>query len=515
MDEITAPDWLDDDAPKPWECDPDTPPAAVGKPSASNLLGYRCSDVGNADRLIALYGENLRHVDALGWLAWNGKYWQRDTIGTVQEAAKAAAARFREAAEQFASRANDDDTKAAAKKLLSFSAATENSARLSAMISLAASDPVVSRQLEDLDAHPYLCNVANGTVELRTGQLRAHSRADMLTVCAPASLEDWTRTAGPSTWSKFLDRILPDPDTQAFVQRCVGLSLIGEQRDHVVPFLFGGGQNGKGTMLRAIMAAIGKYGCAVPSDMLMERMSAPHAAQKAMLMGKRFAVADELPHNRDFDVAALKSLSGGDDIAAQFMRKDWFTFTPTHTLWLQGNDKPRIPGGDFGTWRRMRLIPFLVKIPDTEKDPDLDRKLAAERDIILRWAIDGAAEYMREGLGACPEVVAATAEYQSDSDVIGQFISDCCTLAPGAWISRLTLREAMAVWYADEGRKGVPGPALVKADLGKRGIKEHRETKSGPRGWLGIDLTYDRKEYMRRDAYGAGLPRGDRGPWHD
>lgn len=499
---IEAPDWMDDDAPKPWDADPDTPPPSVGKPSANNLLGYRCSDVGNGHRLVALHGENLRHVSGLGWMVWNGKCWVRDEAGVIIEAAKATIARFREDAEKFAARAVDDDTKAAAKKLIGFATASESSAKIHAMIDMASSDPMVARTVAALDSHPYLFNVDNGTVDLRTGKLRAHSRADMLTVCAPASLEDWTATAGVSVWSTFLERILPNDDTREFVQKCVGLSLIGEQREHIVPFLFGGGQNGKGTMLRAIMKAIGQYGCAVPSDMLMERTHAPHASQKATLMGKRFAIADELPHNREFDVAALKSLSGGDAIAAQFMRQDWFTFEPSHTLWLQGNDKPRIPGSDFGTWRRMRLIPFMVKIPDSEKDADLDRKLAAERDIVLRWAIDGAVKYMRDGLQVCGEVQQATAEYQADSDVLGQMINDCCEFGTDRWVSKSNFREALVQWYADDGRKGVPSNGTIKADFSKRGIVEHRQTRTGPWGWKGITLTLDRMELLRAAKYG-------------
>lgn len=497
MEHLDPPDWMDD-CPPPVD---DDQPVEVAPPaSTAKVAGFNCTDMGNALRMVATHGENIRYVVGIGWLVWRKSHWQRDTTNAVQEVAKATAAKMRADAERMAAHAVTKDDKDAAKALVAWAATTESVTRIRGMIALAESDPRVSKDVDELDADPYMFNVANGTIDLRTGKLRKHERSDLITVCAPASLEDWSRTVTDSTWHRFLERIQPNPDTRLYLQKLAGLSLIGEQREHVIPFLYGGGQNGKGTMLRAFGATFGKFACTVPVDMLIERTTTPHASQRATLMGKRIAIVDELPQNREFDTAALKSLSGGDRIPAQYMRQDWFDFKPSHTLWLQGNDKPRLPGSDFGVWRRMRLIPFLEKIPDDEKDPELDAKLAAERDIILRWAIDGAVAYMREGLGVAAEVTDATEEYRADSDILGQMLRDCCTVAEGEWVSKQSFRNVLEKWFESEGRKGIPSNGTIKTDFAKRGIVECRRYRLEPWGWSGISVNTAWAEFQTKQA---------------
>lgn len=453
----------------------------------ASLLTQHCTDLGNAQRMVALHGDRLIHVTGKGWMYWTGTHWERDTVGHAQEAAKDTAIQLRAQACGFAEHC-DDGERNEAKALLKWAAQSESLARIRAMVALAESEPKLSRSIDQLDANPYLFNCANGTVNLRTGELRPHDRADLMTVCAPASLLPHTDLPTISTWATFLERIQPDADTRLYLQKLAGLSLIGEQREHVVPFLYGGGQNGKGTMLHAFETTFGAYVCTVPVDLVLQRQNTPHASQRATLMGKRIAIVDELSQNREFDTSALKSLSGGDRIAAQYMRQDWFDFAPSHTLWLQGNDKPKLPGSDFGVWRRLRLVPFLEKIPDHEKDNDLKAKLDAERDIIMRWAVDGAVAYMRDGLGIAREVAEATDQYRDDSDIIGQMVRDTCNVHTLAWVSKAAFRNVLEAWYKAEGRKFPPSNITLKADFAKRGIIEHRPHRLSPWGWQGIEI---------------------------
>lgn len=481
MDDLIPPDWMDE-GPPPGEEDVQIA-APVG--SATNLCGFTLSDTGNAARLIALHGDALRHVAEMGWFCWIGTHWEADKLRRVQEAAKHTIAEFRRQAERMFARADGKDAKDAAKAIVAFACQSENANRINNMIALASSDPKVAKTPDDLDAHPYLLNVANGTVDLRTGALKTHDRDDMLTICAPASLYSWADLPTQSVLVAFLDSVQPDLETQAFIWRCIGMSLIGEQRDHVVLFAYGEGGNGKGTLFRACKAAFGRYFCTIPADMLIEKQNKAHAAQTAQLMGKRLVVADELPTGRSFDAAEVKRLSGGDDIAAQFMRQNWFNFKPSHTLWLQGNDKPHTQAGDYGMWRRMKLIPFLTKV--VAVDNDLDRKLDAERDIVLRMAVDGAVAYLRDGLQSCAEVEAATAAYKSDEDSIGQFLAECCDLGDGHTCVKTTLRTALEAWWRGEGKLRAPTNQTLKADFAKRGIFEGR-FHGQPYHWAGLRL---------------------------
>lgn len=492
MDDLSPPEWMDDGPPLGVDDD------AVATPqgSAGNLCGYTLSDMGNAARLVALHGDALRHVGEMGWFCWEGTHWEADKLRRVQEAAKHTVAEFRRQAERMAARADGKEAKEAAKAICAFAAQSENASRISNMIALASSDPKVARRTDDLDAHPYLLNVANGTIDLRTGMLKPHSRDDMLTICAPALLRPWAELPTVSVLAAFLESVQPDQETQAFLWRCIGMSLIGEQRDHVVLFAYGEGGNGKGTLFRAARAALGRYFCAIPSDMLIEKQNKAHAAQTAQLMGKRFVVADELPTGRSFDAAEVKRLSGGDDIAAQFMRQNWFNFRPSHTLWLQGNDKPHTSAGDYGMWRRMKLIPFVTKV--LAVDNDLDRKLDAERDIVLRMAVDGAVAYLRDGLQSCPEVDAATAAYRSDEDSIGQFLAECCEV--GAYnCPKASMRTAIESWWKAEGKLRAPTNQTLKADFAKRGIVTGR-LHGEPYHWAGVRLNAATSAEIARES---------------
>lgn len=480
MDDLSPPEWMDEGPPLGIEDEP----APTKAPSASNLCAFNLSDMGNASRLVAMHGDSLRHVGEMGWLYWAGTHWELDKLNRVQEAAKHTIAEFRRQAERMLARAEGKDAKDAAKAIVTFASQSENAARIGNMLTLASSDPKVARRTDDLDAHPYLLNVANGTVDLLTGALRPHSRDDLLTICAPASLRPWVELPTQCILAAFMQSVQPDVETQAFIWRCIGMSLIGEQRDHVVLFAYGEGGNGKGTLFRACKAAFGRYFCTIPADMLIERQNKAHAAQTAQLMGKRLVVADELPTGKTFDSSEVKRLSGGDDIAAQFMRQNWFNFKPSHTLWLQGNDKPHTAAGDYGMWRRMKLIPFLTK-PEAI-DNDLDRKLDAERDIVLRMAVDGAVEYLRNGLQSCAEVESATAAYRSDEDSIGQFLFECCEIG-NYNCPKTSMRLAIETWWKSEGKMRAPTNQTLKADFAKRGIVTGR-LHGEPYHWAGVRL---------------------------
>jgi putative DNA primase/helicase len=187
-----------------------------------------------------------------------------------------------------------------------------------------------------------------------------------------------------------------------------------------------------------------------------------------------------------WDEVKVKELTGGDMIKAQFMRENWFSFKPSHTLWICGNDKPRIAGTDRGIWRRMRLIPFTATI-DTP-DVELDAKLRAERGIVLRWCLDGVATYMRDGLGTCERVERATKEYRSDQDRLGQALADLCDFGPDLVVIKKHFRGALQRHYDDSGFGQAPGDTTLKSDLARRGIESVRPDRGGAWCWRGIAL---------------------------
>jgi putative DNA primase/helicase len=264
---------------------------------------------------------------------------------------------------------------------------------------------------DTLDSDPYLFNVENGTLDLRTGLQRPHNPADRITKLAPVVYDP---TATAATWDQFLARIFTgDRELIRFIQRAVGYSLTGLTTEQVMFLLWGTGQNGKSTFITTLQALFGDYARQTAFDtFLAASKSTPGAARPDIvrLRGARLISALEAPAGARLAETVVKSLTGGDIISARDLYSSGSEFRMEGKLWLAANNKPEIRGTDLAIWRRIRLVPFTVTIPEEEKDPQLADKLRAELPGILNWAVEGLAVWQREGLGVPVAVERATAE---------------------------------------------------------------------------------------------------------
>jgi putative DNA primase/helicase len=494
---------------------------------AVNLLDFANTDLGNGERFAACHAGNLLHVHGRGWHVWAGTHWQPDESGAAIEGAKTVTRRLaRDAAEaaNAAGRTPVNPTTGRPMGMLTpaeqaekWAIASQSARHLYAMAELAASEPGMAATGLQLDTDPYLLNATDGTIDLRTGKTGKHDPRHRITRVCPASL----RAAGPSQrWYQFLDEILPDPRLQAYVQRAIGCSLVGKQRDHVIFIAYGGGGNGKGTLFRAVRAAVGPYYGALPAEAVIETSNQQHPTLYADLFGKRIVVTAELPRGKKIDEGRLNSISGGDAIKARYIGQDFFEFEPSHTPWLATNDKPRITSTDNGIWRRLRLIPFLQTIPAERRDPTLDDQLAACRNAILAWCVEGAVAYLSDGLGTCDAVTDATDNYRSEEDLFGAALDDLTTDkrfdgTPIAYaderghITKTALRSLLAAWYADAGYQYAPNDRQIKQEMDRRGIVEKKiqTESSNARAWACL---------RQRDNLPAEwLPKQAARSWHD
>ena len=113
---------------------------------------------------------------------------------------------------------------------------------ITAMVALAKSKSSIAVRHQELDAHPMLLNVLNGTIDLTTGAIGPHNRSNLITKLAPV---DYDPDAKCPTWDAFLDRVMGgDAEIIAFLQRAIGYALTGDIREHVLLFFFGAGANG-------------------------------------------------------------------------------------------------------------------------------------------------------------------------------------------------------------------------------------------------------------------------------
>lgn len=439
-----------------------------------------CDDIGNGQRLIARHGAELRYLGARkGYIFFDGKRWAFDDVNKTEAWAKATARCIYVEASQAA-----DD--ALAHKLSEHAKKSASAARVAAMLTMARSEPGISIKHDVLDVDPMLFNISNGTIDLRTGKLRQHERADMLTKLAVVVYDP---SAKCPLFLAFLDRIMAgNADLIAFLQRAVGYCLTGQTGERCLFILHGSGANGKTVFIETIAALLGDYAKAVPASALLSCRSEERPRNDlAMLAGVRMASATETNEGRKLDEAIVKIVTGGDRISARFLFCEHFTFTPTFKLWMATNHKPEIRGTDDAIWARIRLIPFNVTIPEAERDPELKNKLRTELSGILNWALAGCMEWQQRRLDPPKEVIDATEGYRLEQDQVGEFIEEACVTADGISASASALFEGYCKWCKSGGVDAL-NQTMFGRRLNDRGFHAERCKITGRKLRCGIGI---------------------------
>ena len=256
------------------------------------------------------------------------------------------------------------------------------------------------------------------------------------------------------TFIGFLHRILGgDEELIGFLQRAIGYSLTGDTGEQVLFVLNGTGANGKSTLIRVLQELLGEYGQQTPMETLMVTKSTGVPNDIARLEGARFVAAVEAESGQRLAEAKLKQLTGGDRLAARFLYGEHFEFTPVCKLWLATNKLPEVRGTDEGIWRRFRVIPFNVTIPEAERDRSLPEKLRAELPGILNWALAGCLDWQRNGLCPPAKITDATKAYRDDMDGVAQFVGDCCVMDREADVTVKALYDNYVEWVKQTGKR--------------------------------------------------------------
>jgi putative DNA primase/helicase len=466
--------------------------------------GFPRTDSGNAERLIALHGGELRYVRTWGkWLGWNGKHWALDE-GAPHRAAKDVARAVMRQANRIA------DLKARG-EAVKYALKLEAKATIEAAVSLARHELAIAIEHGALDADPWLLCVRNGTVDLRDGVLRAHARDDLVTKMAPIAYD---AAATCPRFERFMFEIMAgDAARVTFLQRFLGYCLTGDVREHVLAFWHGGGCNGKSLLAFVVLHVVGDYGGKAAPDLLFKgEHTERHPTELADLHGLRLVVANETTRGRAWDEATVKDVTGGDSLRARRMREDFWQFDPTHKIVVFGNHKPRVKTVDDAMKRRLRLVPFAVSF-EGRQDKTLQQTLIAEAPGILRWLVDGCLAWQRDGLPDVDAIREATAGYFRDEDTVGQFFAAECVFAPDAKVARKELRERYQAWAEERGERPISPKTLAEA-LRDRGVTERKvHTAAGKRdGWAGVRLATDADRAAADVASGEVVTTGEQTP---
>jgi putative DNA primase/helicase len=461
---------------------------------------YGLNDTGNADRLADTFGEDLIYChERQAYYVWTGRRWQIDGFIQVERRAEQT---IRNAYAEAGSIGNSDNRK----MFLSFLNKSLSRNSLANMTHLA-KKKVRGISATELDCDPWLLNVENGTIDLKTGNLRPHLREDLISKLIPLQYDP---SATCPRFMEFIFRIMGDgPDASAeakeradrlvqYLQRLFGCAATGRAEKILAVFYGQRGNNGKTTLLTTISRALGdrEYGTQINIDSLMadpRGMGGSNAVNSdlADLQGARFVFTSEVDKGQRLSLGRVKYLTGLTHIRTRRLRENWIDFPPTHKLFMDCNDRPVISSPTDAVWNRLVCVPFDVVIPDDEIDTELPRKLEAELPGILAWIVEGALNYGRDGLKQRPpEVRASTADYREISDRLKEFLEDCCSIHPDAWAPWERIARIYEEWCRKNGEKYPLSRRDITDHLRVKGCEPKSKTLHGKltRGWAGIEV---------------------------
>lgn len=401
------------------------------------------------------------------WYAWDGVCWRRDDTGLIFEQTR-----------QLVREVTADQSLTVQQKCnkTGFVAGVERFAR---------SDREFAVEAKVWDAEPFLLGTPVGTVDLKTGEVLppnpAH-RITRITGCEP------TNTSDCPLWLDFLwEATGGDTELIAFLQQWSGYCLTGATQEHALVFVHGGGGNGKSVFMNTVAGILGTYSTTAAMTTFTASRSEQHPTELARLAGARMVTASETEKGHAWAEARIKSITGGDEIAARFMRQDFFQFKPQFKLIIVGNHKPVLHNVDDAARRRFNIVPFVHK-PETP-DPYLEQKLKCEWPAILRWMIEGCLSWQQHGLLRPASVKATTEEYFSDQDLMGQWLAEHCDAAAGNSFKTDYVGALFGSWvkFCDEAGEKPGTKKSFSEALSQRGFVAKRGT-GGARMFAGLRL---------------------------
>jgi len=449
---LSAIGWTTDQFEPQPDFEPDAPAVKrKGLPSAHHLT----TDQANAVRITRAFGKRLIVV-ADNWYAWTGQRWERDLSEVYRCACRLSAMLHEEAKEWRAKVASSGDelkkNNDIADALTKWAAKSEMRSTIDSAVALAKRMLHVDESMIDRD--PWLLNCTNGTVDLRTGKIKPHDPDDYITKLCPVAYDPNARSA---VWEDVVAKVtlesgMTTKPLASFLQRWFGYCATGSTREQCFAVHYGSGSNGKSTIIDTVALVLGDYACTAAPGLMVGKPNDRHPTEIADLFGRRMVTSHETSEGGHLREDVVKMLTGSDKVKARYMRADFFEFDPTHKLQLLTNHKPVIKGTDGGIWRRVILVPYLARWASVEevtagrahfvKDTTVPEQLKNEAAGVLAWIVRGALQWFMDGLQPPDIVLAASRDYQSEQDRIGQFLAENCEFD-------VTARESLAGGFGD------------------------------------------------------------------
>ncbi len=439
------------------------------------------NDMWNAERLAEQYGEILRFNTNIGWFIWNGKYWEEDKKESIRILADKAILELYKYKTQMMNKYGFESKKY--KAFNEWVCKSRNTGRKDNMIKEARHMEQISTLPEAFDQDNFTLNCLNGTLNLNTGKLSPHNKADLITKIIDVT---YNPAAKAPTWDKFLHKIFEgNKELIGFIKRAIGYSMTGSIKEQCIFILHGVGKNGKSTFLDTIRSMLGDYTKNANVSVFL-KTEKQNFEEVARLQSARFVTTTEPEEGEQLSESFIKQATGGEPLTARYLYRGSFEYIPEFKIWMGTNHKPKIKGSDLGIWRRIMLIPFSYIVPPEERDPDLVDKLKKELPGILNWAIEGCMEWRKSGLNAPKEVLQATDDYRGEMDLIQLFLDECTERKPEGILKSGDIYRVYEAWCTQNGEYKMSNTKFA-LKLKERGVKKGRT--STMRIWEGIELS--------------------------
>ena len=473
-----------------------------------------CTDTGNAIRYHARYSSKFRYVhEWKRWIVWNGRQWLEDYEGAVIEHAQRIGAyvemeadvlpppsdingeplmyptvsivdsltpQQRDILEKFAIYEKQ------VANLKNWAKVSRSRRSLESMVEILKSISGMTITANSLDKNEYLLNCRNCTIDLRTGEALPHDKENYNTKIANV---DYDPTAAAPEWDKFVSKVMKGrAGLVRFLQQLSGEGMVGTQIDDILPVHHGQGGNGKDVYTLTLIEMLGTYAGTASTELFLERKNETISNDLADTKGVRLLIASETKEGRHLDEALVKLMTGGGYITARRLHENNVTFKPVFTPFLLTNHKPIIKGIDKGIWRRLKLIPWdhdFMLDPDKKDKNVVLSELRNELPGILNWCIAGLSDRLHNGLNCPIEVTEATEQYRATSDILGQFIEECCIVGRDHEVVKGELYTRYEQWMKDENHYPQASNKFSEK-LKERGFEARKS--GGTRFWRGIRL---------------------------
>jgi P4 family phage/plasmid primase-like protien len=442
-----------------------------------------------AEFVLAEKGGDLCYVEELGWVVWNGRYWQprdkkRGITGIIHGVMKEKIKVWREAL--------DPANEGYAEWLNKLESAIHNPVFLGRVQQLLEQldGYGIQKSLKDMpkpDETKHLLPVANGVLDLTTGELHPHEKHKDKMFFAILDTPYDPNARAPHFEAAMRVWGAGDPEWVDYMQWVLGSLLTGDTSAQKMFIFYGKTANGKSTLLRIEAELLQDFAVRVPSDLFKKHKKDTHPTQIMMLYGKRLAYCPDFPDKTPIDEEIIKAQTG-DTLTARPMYADYREFETTHKAIIATNDLPKVTSSKEAVFRRIIPIPFRVSFNNARRaDPHFLEKLRREKAGILRWHVEGAKKYLSDPLRQPPKSIGDLWEaYKTREDIVASFVAACVERVEGAEVSRTQLYETFKSYCNEVGLSPISANAFTRRF---RELFKPSETKiSGERKYLNIRI---------------------------